>query len=333
MDLVSRLLAGDPAALARAITLVERDRPAPRDLLAAIHPHTGRARVIGVTGPPGVGKSTLVDQLAISFRQPHALVGVLAVDPSSPFTGGAILGDRVRMARSSADPGIFIRSLATRGQLGGLSQATGDAIRLMDASGRSLILVETVGAGQAEVDIMNHAHTVLVVLAPGLGDDVQAIKAGILEIGHVFAVNKADRDGADRTAAELEMMLEMAPDCRAGGWRPPVVRTVARDGRGIPELVRKLDEHWDCRQSELDGWCRRQAAAELSETVEAMAGSRLREWAAKSGMWEEVLDAIVGRRLDPRRGAETLLSHYLDSRPGEDAGSPTGCWTGRRRNT
>ncbi len=332
MELVSRLLAGDAAALARAITLVECDPPSPRDLLAAIYPYAGKARVVGITGPPGVGKSTLVDQLATAFRQTHAEVGVLAVDPSSPFTGGAILGDRVRMVRSSADPGIFIRSLATRGQLGGLSQATANAIRLMDAAGRGLILVETVGAGQAEVDIMNHAHTVLVVLAPGLGDDVQAIKAGILEIGHVFAVNKADRDGADRTSSELEAMLEMAPDRAAGGWRPPVVRTVARDGRGIPELVQKLDEHWDRRQPELGAWQRRQAAAELAELVGAMARSRLQDWAVKSGRWEEVLDAIVGRRLDPQRGAETLVSHYLNCRPGEDQGSKTGGRIGRRKD-
>ena len=322
MDLVPRLLAGDTAALARAITLVEGDRATPRDLLAAIHPHTGKARVIGVTGPPGVGKSTLVDQLATAFRGTYAMVGVLAVDPSSPFTGGAILGDRVRMARSSADPGVFIRSLATRGKLGGLSQATGNAIRLLDASGRGLILVETVGAGQAEVDIMNYAHTVLVVLAPGLGDDIQTLKAGILEIGHVFAVNKADRDSADRTSSELEAMLEMAPDRGAGGWRPPVVRTVARDGRGIPELVRKLDEHWNHQQSGLDGWRRRQAAAELAAMVGVLARSRLREWAVQSGLWEEVLDAIVGRRVDPHRGAETLISHYLKSRPGE---TPRSC--------
>jgi LAO/AO transport system kinase len=332
MDLVSRLLAGDAAALARAITLVECDPAATRDLLTAIYPYTGKARVVGVTGPPGVGKSTLVDQLAIAFRRTQATIGVLAVDPSSPFTGGAILGDRVRMVRSSADPGIFIRSLATRGQLGGLSQATANAIRLMDAAGRRLILVETVGAGQAEVDIMNHAHTVLVVLAPGLGDDIQAIKAGILEIGHVFAVNKADRDGADRTSSELEAMLAMAPDRTAGEWRPPVVPTVARDGRGIPELVQKLDEHWDCRQPGLGAWRRRQAAAELAEMIGATARNRLQEWAVKSGRWEEVLDAIVERRLDPQRGAETLISHYLNCCPGDDPESMTEGRIGRRRD-
>ncbi|MDQ7793150.1 MAG: methylmalonyl Co-A mutase-associated GTPase MeaB [bacterium] len=315
MDLASRLRAGDAAALARAITLVENSDAGARRLLSELYPHTGRARVIGITGPPGVGKSTLTDQLAVEFRSEGGLVGVVAVDPTSPFTGGAILGDRVRMTRGAGDPGVFIRSLATRGQLGGLSRATGDVIKLMDAGGRDVILVETVGAGQAEIDIMHYAHSTLVVVAPGLGDEIQAIKAGIMEIGHVFVVNKADRDGADRTAAELEMMLEMAPDRDPGAWRPPVIRTVARDGSGVSEVRRQADAHWAYlkREGGLEEGRRRRAASELAAMAGSLAERHLLEWARISGAWNRVLDQVTERQVDPYGGAEVLFREYREA--------------------
>jgi LAO/AO transport system kinase len=238
--IVEGVLAGRPREVGRAISAVERQDEAVPELLRLLFPRTGRARVIGITGPPGAGKSTLVLRLAQALRRQGRTVGIVAVDPSSPFTGGAILGDRIRMAEIYTDPGIFIRSMATRGALGGLARATNDAVDVLDAASFDTVLVETVGVGQDEVDVVKTADTTAVVLMPGLGDEIQAIKAGILEIADVFVVNKAEREGADRTVAELSMMLDFAPD---KSWRPPIVRTVAPRGEGIEAVLEALETH------------------------------------------------------------------------------------------
>jgi len=233
--LADRVVAGDPRAMARAISLIEDEAPAAAALVQAIFPHTGRAYLVGVTGPPGAGKSTLVDRLIAHLRARGLGVGVIAVDPTSPFTGGAILGDRVRMTTHASDPGVFIRSMATRGHLGGLARATGDAALVLDAAGRDVVIIETVGVGQDEVDIVRTADVSLVTVVPGTGDEVQAIKAGIMEIADVFVVNKADRDGADRTVAAIEAMQALQPTPE-GEWRAPIVRTVASSGDGIEAM-------------------------------------------------------------------------------------------------
>ncbi len=234
--LVDRLLAGDARAIARAISAVEDEGQDGVDLVKAIFSHTGRAFIVGITGAPGAGKSTLVDRLASEFRKRSHSVGILAIDPTSPFTGGAVLGDRVRMGRHAADPGVFIRSMATRGQLGGLARATGDAALVLDAAGKNIIIIETVGVGQDEVDIARTADVSIVVLMPGAGDEVQALKAGIMEIADIFVVNKADRDGADRLVSAVEASQSLH-SFEAGAWRPPVLKTVATSGQGVPELV------------------------------------------------------------------------------------------------
>jgi LAO/AO transport system kinase len=232
---VDRIRAGDVRALARAISTIEDNRPESRELLKAIFNFTGRARVIGLTGAPGAGKSTLVDQLAREYRKQERTVGILAVDPTSPYTGGAILGDRIRMQSHHADPGIYIRSMATRGNLGGLARATTDAATVLDAAGKDIVLIETVGVGQDEIDIVRLADVTVVILVPGMGDDVQTIKAGIMEIADIFVINKSDREGADRVEREIRSMQSLA--IRSDKWTPPIVKTVAMDGRGIPELA------------------------------------------------------------------------------------------------
>jgi LAO/AO transport system kinase len=238
-SLAQGVIAGRPREIGRAITAVEKEGGSAK-LLQSLFPRTGRSRVVGITGPPGAGKSTLVQRLAQSYRRRGLRVGIVAVDPSSPFSGGAILGDRIRMAEIYTDPGVFIRSMATRGALGGLARATWDAVDILDAAGFEIVLIETVGVGQDEVDIVEAAETVVVVLVPGLGDDIQAIKAGLLEIGDLFVVNKSDRDGADRTAAELAMMLDLSGKA---AWRPPIIRTVAPRGEGVEEVVAAIDAH------------------------------------------------------------------------------------------
>ena len=222
-------------ALARAISTIEDNRPESRELLKALFNFTGRARVIGLTGAPGAGKSTLVDQLAREYRKQERTVGILAVDPTSPYTGGAILGDRIRMQSHHADPGIYIRSMATRGNLGGLARATTDAATVLDAAGKDIVLIETVGVGQDEIDIVRLADVTVVILVPGMGDDVQTIKAGIMEIADIFVINKSDREGADRVEREIRSMQSLA--IRSDKWTPPIIKTVAMDGRGIPELA------------------------------------------------------------------------------------------------
>ena len=233
--LVDRIRAGDVRAVARAISTIEDNRPEARELLKAIFNFTGKARVIGMTGAPGAGKSTLVDQLAREYRRQERTVGIIAVDPTSPYTGGAILGDRIRMQAHHADPGIYIRSMATRGNLGGLARATTDAATVLDAGGKDIVMIETVGVGQDEIDIVRLADVTVVILVPGMGDDVQTIKAGIMEIADIFVINKSDRDGADRVEREIRSMQSLS--VRADKWTPPIIKTVATEGKGIAELA------------------------------------------------------------------------------------------------
>jgi LAO/AO transport system kinase len=238
---VDRIRQGDVRALARAISAIEDARPESLALLKALFPFSGRARVIGLTGAPGSGKSTLVDQLAREYRKQERTIGIVAVDPTSPYTGGAILGDRIRMQAHHADPGIYIRSMATRGFLGGLARATTDVSTVLDASGKDLVLIETVGVGQDEVDIVRLADITVVILVPGMGDDVQTIKAGIMEIADIFVINKSDREGADRVEREIRAMQSLA--IRGDKWTPPIVKTVAVDGTGVPELASAVADY------------------------------------------------------------------------------------------
>jgi LAO/AO transport system kinase len=239
---VEDIRAGNPRAIARAITSVENRDKQSHDLLKALFEHSGKARILGMTGSPGAGKSTLVDALAREYRKQGKTIGIVAVDPTSPFSGGAILGDRIRMSSHYADPGIFIRSMATRGALGGLSHTTADIATVLDASGRDLVMIETVGVGQDEIDIVRLADVTMVILVPGMGDDVQSIKAGIMEIADVFVINKADRDGAERVEREIRAMQSLAHP-RTDNWTPPVVKTVASDGTGVPELAAAIDSY------------------------------------------------------------------------------------------
>jgi LAO/AO transport system kinase len=283
------------------------------EILQAIYPRTGRARVLGVTGPPGAGKSTLVRCLAQAYRRQEKTVGIVAVDPSSPFTGGALLGDRIRMAELYTDPGVFIRSMATRGALGGLARATSDAVDVLDAAGFDVILIETVGVGQDEVDVVRAAETTAVVLVPGLGDDIQAIKAGILEIADVFVVNKADREGADRAVAELAMMLDFTPD-RA--WRPPIVKTVAPRGEGVDATVAALEAHGAHLAATPEGAARRdrRARARLLTILEDRFRRAVESRAPEPDGLEDAVRLLAARRVDPYSAAGGLFERLVRSR-------------------
>ncbi|GGR66916.1 transporter [Streptomyces aureoverticillatus] len=307
-SLVAQAREGRPRAVARLISLVEGASPQLREVMAALAPLAGNAYVVGLTGSPGVGKSTSTSALVSAYRRAGKRVGVLAVDPSSPFSGGALLGDRVRMSDHASDPGVYIRSMATRGHLGGLAWAAPQAIRVLDAAGCDVIIVETVGVGQSEVEIASQADTSVVLLAPGMGDGIQAAKAGILEIGDVYVVNKADRDGADATARELNHMLGLGESRSAGDWRPPIVKTVAARGEGTDELVEALEKHraWMEERGVLASRRVSRAAGE----VEAIAVTALRARIADlhgDVRLGALAERIVAGELDPYAAADSLV--------------------------
>jgi LAO/AO transport system kinase len=307
-DLVSRAREGDPRAVARLISLVEDESPLLREVTAALAPHTGRARIVGITGAPGVGKSTSTSALVGRLRAAGQRVGVLAVDPSSPFSGGALLGDRVRMQDHALDPEVYIRSMASRGHLGGLAWTTPQAIRVLDAAGCDVVLIETVGVGQSEVEIAGLADTTLVLLAPGMGDGIQAAKAGILEIGDLYVINKADRDGADTLRRELRSMLALAENAE-GAWKPPIVKTVASRDEGLDEVVAEIDRHHAWLESSGELAVRRTTRAR--DEIEAIALTALRRrWGDVHGRAEldELARQVVAGASDPYAAAETLLA-------------------------
>jgi LAO/AO transport system kinase len=309
-DLVRRAVDGSPRAVGRLISLVENESPLLRSVAASLAPYTGRARIIGLTGAPGVGKSTCTSALVSEFRGRSLRVGVLAVDPSSPFSGGALLGDRVRMQSHATDSDVFIRSMSARGHLGGLSWATPQALRVLDAAGCDVILVETVGVGQAEVDIASAADTTLVLMAPGMGDGIQAVKAGIAEIADVFVVNKADHDGAAAAVKDLRSMLSLGGrHSVAGAWRPPVVSAVASAGSGIAELVEAVDRHYDWLVHSGELTIRRRARA-LQE-IEAIAVTTLRRQVGDvpgSAGLPALADQVAAGSIDPYSAADELLA-------------------------
>ncbi len=309
-DLVVRARSGEPRAVARLISLVEDASPHLRAVAAALAPHTGRAQVVGLTGSPGVGKSTMTSQLVTALRRKELRVGVLAVDPSSPFSGGALLGDRVRMQEHATDVGVFIRSMASRGHLGGLSWATPQALRVLDAAGCDVVLIETVGVGQSEVEVAGLADTTLVLVAPGMGDGIQAAKAGILEIADVFVVNKADRDGADRTVRELKHGLSLARRERLGpSWRPPVVRAVAARGEGVDELVEAIDQHrqWLVGRGELEQRRQARAAAEVEAIALGQLRSRIGDLRGGTAL-DQLAKRVAAGEVDPYTAADDLIT-------------------------
>jgi len=306
--LISGVTAGRYRALAQAISLVERDDPEVHKLLAHIYPLTGKARIIGITGSPGAGKSTLVDSLARHFRKQDLKVGIIAVDPTSPFTGGAILGDRIRMQDLYLDRGVFIRSMATRGFLGGVAKATNDVVDLLDAAGFDIILVETVGVGQDEVEIIRTVQSNVVVLVPGMGDDIQAIKAGIMEIGDIFAVNKSDRPGADKTVTEITMMMSLVEE--HGDWIPPIVKTIASKSSGIIELVNAMETHrqYLASSGELDRRNRERVRIRIETQLKESFMTRLIGGAITREAYESLLDSVLQKKENPHHAAEGLLA-------------------------
>jgi len=312
--LAQRLLAGDQRALARAISLVEDDDPEGWALVGEVYPHTGRAAIFGFTGPPGVGKSTLISALTRARRQAGRSVGVLSIDPSSPFTQGALLGDRIRLTEHFLDRGVFIRSMANRGALGGLAEAALQAALLMDAAGRQDVFVETVGVGQAEVDVIDHADTVVLVLMPGSGDSIQALKAGVMEIPDVMVVNKADHPLTDTMVREIRGVLSLAPQ---RGWRVPILKTEAARGEGVAELVAALDEHREyiLAEGQLAERRRRNLRSEVLAIATHRMRRRLEESLSQDEDFARLLDEVVARRLDPASAAAEILSRAIADQP------------------
>ncbi len=307
-NLVERVTSGDARALARAITLVENRTPESSELLKALFPRTGHAKVVGLTGSPGAGKSTLVDQLAREYRKQQKTVGIIAVDPTSPYSGGAILGDRIRMGSHFADPGIYIRSMATRGSLGGLARTTADVTSVLDASGRDVILIETVGVGQDEVDIVRLAEVTVVILVPGMGDDVQTIKAGIMEIADIFVINKSDREGAERVEREIRAMQSLA--AREDNWTPPIVKTVASAGEGVTELSAAISSYQDflsrsglAHRKQVDNWRER--------LLEMLRDASMQQVLRQHG--EEAIARYAAEIADHKRDPYSLIEEIVGS--------------------
>ena len=325
------ILSGDVQAAARLMRDLDDEIPSAHRTLKALYRHTGRAYLLGITGAPGTGKSTLVDCLIGHLREKGKTVGIVAIDPTSPFSGGAILGDRIRMQKHTLDAGVFIKSLATRGHLGGLSKSTIDIVNVMDAMGKDVVIIETVGVGQDEVEIVKVAHTNLVLVVPGLGDDIQALKAGILEIADIFVVNKYDREGADRTKQELETMVSMNP-YEEGDWIPPVLPAVAQTGAGVPELLTEVERHWMfvSREENLARYRREKARVELMEILKKRLIEKAMGDLSRSGVLDAVLRDIAEKRLDPYSVADKVVDHRFAFPLGEKSGKGKGSRRRRR---
>jgi LAO/AO transport system kinase len=311
-SVAEKVVSGDVRTVARLIRDIDDGMPEVREVLKELYPYTGKAYVIGITGAPGVGKSTLVDQMVAHIRKRGKTVGVLAVDPTSPFSGGAILGDRVRMQRHSMDPGVFIRSMATRGHFGGLTQSTRSAIDVLDAMGKDYILVETVGVGQAEVDVVRSAHTTVIVVIPGMGDDIQAIKAGILEVGDIFLINKADREGSDKTLSDLRLMIEMdQKKYDEGGWKPPIIKVQAVFDTGVDEFLEAVDRHAAYLAKTAGGLdfrgSRDKVRQELKEMIKARLIEEVLDRLTESGEFDRAVESIVEGEVDPYTACEGLV--------------------------